>query len=83
MGSWSIPICSAGVGSLQGASDTSWLVLTNVALGLAVLAACLWVAWGVVLEGLSRQRSQRAAAVVGAVRAHSPARGADAGDVSR
>jgi HAMP domain-containing protein len=49
--------------------DTFWLVFTNVALGLAVLAACLWVAWGVVLEWLSRRRSRRAAAAVSAVRA--------------
>ncbi len=67
MGNWFLPVCSAAAGS--GGPDTFWLVFTNIALGLAVLVACLWIAWGIVLEKLSRRRSRRATAAVSAVRA--------------
>ena len=72
MGSWSMAICSAGAGFPSGGPDTSSLVFMNIALGLAVLAACLWVAGGVVLEMLSRRRSSRTLAAVGAIRALTP-----------
>jgi hypothetical protein len=55
---------SAAAGPSPGSDgpDTFWLDVTNITLGLAVLAACLWVAWGIVLEVNGRWRSRRAGA---------------------
>jgi len=48
-------------GALSGGPDTFWLDLTNVALGLVTLEACLWVAWGIVQEVVFRRRLRRLA----------------------
>jgi hypothetical protein len=47
-------------GVLDG-PDTFWLDFTNIALGLATLEACLWVAWGVAREAVFRWRLRRTA----------------------
>ena len=47
------------LGALPGAPDTFWLDVTNVALGLFTLGACLWVARGIVQEAILRRRLRR------------------------
>jgi len=52
-------------GAPAGGPDTFWLNFTHIALGLATLAGCLWVAWGIVLEMVFRWRSRRMAVAAG------------------
>ena len=42
-----------------GGPDTFWLDFTNIALGLATLGACLWVAWGIGQELVHRRRRRK------------------------
>jgi len=50
-------------GSPSGGPDTLWLEVTDIALGLVVLEACLWIAWGLAEEVVHRRRLRRAAVI--------------------
>jgi hypothetical protein len=50
---------SSRLAALPGGPETFWLDVTNVSLGLFTLAACLWVAWGIVQEAVLRRRLRR------------------------
>jgi len=49
-------------GARSGGPDTFWLDLTNLALGLATLEACLWVACGIEQQLAFRRRLRRVTA---------------------